>query len=209
MAGGSRPKTSASKALNNWRSGKGAHSLVLRVYHLTATMPSDQKFGLISQMQRAAVSVPANIAEGFKRRTRADKVHFYHMAQGSFEEARYYFILCRDLGYKLEYDSMARQADQVGRVLTGLIRSVRVKPDKPTYPTYHLRPTTYECVRHTGGAARPTPYGPFLTRWRELSGRHRSQRSRPLPGREAIPPVAYCPHGRPDAAASSRFRSWH
>ncbi len=47
------------------------------------------------------------------------------MAQGSLEELRYYFILCRDLGYKLEYDSMARQTDQVGRMLTGLIRSVR------------------------------------------------------------------------------------
>src|SRR5260370_40394871 len=63
-----------------------AHSLVLNVYRTTSTMPSDQKFGLISQMQRAAVSVPANIAEGFKRRSRADKVHFYNMAQGSLEE---------------------------------------------------------------------------------------------------------------------------
>ena len=104
---------------------KGAHRLVLDVYHITATMPSDQKFGLISQMQRAAVSVPANIAEGFKRRTRADKAHFYNMAQASLEELRYYFILCRDLGYKLEYGSMAQQADRVGRMLTGLIRSVK------------------------------------------------------------------------------------
>ncbi len=104
---------------------QGAHGLVLRVYHLTSTMPSDQKFGLVSQMQRAAVSLPANIAEGFKRRGRRDKVHFYNMAQGSLEECRYYFILCRDLGYKLEYDSLATRADRVGRMLTGLIRSMR------------------------------------------------------------------------------------
>jgi four helix bundle protein len=101
-----------------------AHRLVLQVYRTTSTMPSDQKFRLTSQMQRAAVSIPANIAEGFKRRSRADKVHFHNRAQGSLEELRYYFILCRDLGYKLEYDSLPGQADQVSRLLHGLLNSV-------------------------------------------------------------------------------------
>jgi four helix bundle protein len=104
---------------------QAAHRLVLQVYRVTSTMPSDQRYGLISQMQRAAVSTPANIAEGFKRRGRLDKVHFYNIAQGSLEELRYYFILCRDLGYKLDHNSMAAQADQVGRMLTGLIKAVR------------------------------------------------------------------------------------
>jgi four helix bundle protein len=104
---------------------QAAHRLVLEVYRITRNMPSDQRFGLVLQMQRAAVSIPANIAEGFKRRTRPDKIHFYNIAQGSLEELRYYFILCRDLGYRLEYDSMARQAEQVGRMLTGLIKSLR------------------------------------------------------------------------------------
>jgi four helix bundle protein len=75
-----------------------AHRLVLQVYRITSTIPSDQRYDLISQMQRAGVSIPANIAEGFKRRGRPDKVHFYNMDQGSLEEVRYYFILCRDLG---------------------------------------------------------------------------------------------------------------
>jgi four helix bundle protein len=110
--------------LEVWRA---AHSLVLRVYHLTREFPSDEKFGLISQMRRAAVSVPANIAEGFKRRGRADKVHFYNVAQGSLEELRYYFILCRDLGFKLQYASGAQQADQVARMLQGLINSVNAR----------------------------------------------------------------------------------
>jgi len=101
-----------------------AHALVLGVYRITSTMPADQKYGLISQMQRAAVSIPANIAEGFKRRSRADKIHFYNMSQGSLEELRYYFILCRDLGYKLEYEKVAKQADDVGRMLGGLIKSI-------------------------------------------------------------------------------------
>ena len=75
-------------------------------------------------MRRAAVSVPANIAEGFKRRGRADKRHFYNIAQASLEELRYYFILSRDLGYELQAASMAEQADHIGRMLTGLIRSL-------------------------------------------------------------------------------------
>jgi four helix bundle protein len=109
---------------------QAAHRLVLCVYRITSTMPADQRYGLISQMQRAAVSVPANIAEGFKRRSRPDKIHFYNIAQGSLEELRYYFILCRDLGYKLDYSSVAAQADQAGRMLTGLIKAVRVGPSK-------------------------------------------------------------------------------
>lgn len=103
---------------------QAAHRLVLEVYRVTSTMPSDQKVGLTSQMQRAAVSVPANIAEGFKRRGRANKVHFYNIAQSSLEELRYYFILCRDLGYKLQYDLLAEEADHIARMLTGLIKSL-------------------------------------------------------------------------------------
>ncbi len=102
-----------------------AHKLVLAVYHLGSKLPSDEKFGLISQMRRAAVSVPANIAEGFKRRGRADKVHFYNIAQGSLEEVRYYAILCRDWGHPIEYDPLAVEAGPVGRMVTALIRSVR------------------------------------------------------------------------------------
>ena len=101
-----------------------AHKLVLAVYRTTSGLPSDEKFGLISQMRRAAVSVPANIAEGFKRRGRADKKHFYNIGQSSLEELRYYFILCRDLGYKLDSPALADQADHIGRMLTGLIKSV-------------------------------------------------------------------------------------
>jgi four helix bundle protein len=102
-----------------------AHSLVLGVYKATLALPSDEKFGLVSQMRRAAVSIPANIAEGFKRRGQQEKAHFYNMGEASLEELRYYFILCRDLGHKLEFEVMARQADQVSRMLHGLIKSVR------------------------------------------------------------------------------------
>lgn len=101
-----------------------AHKLVLAVYRTTKDFPSEEKFGLIAQMRRAAVSVPANIAGGFKRHGRADKRHFYNIGQSSLEELRYYFILCRDLGYKLDSPALADQADHIGRMLTGLIKSV-------------------------------------------------------------------------------------
>jgi len=106
-----------------------AHALVLQVYTLTEKLPSEEKYGLSSQMRRAAVAVPANIAEGFKRRSNHDKARFYNIAEASLEELRYYFILCRDLGVRLEFDELNRQANEVGKMLIGLIRSVR--PNEP------------------------------------------------------------------------------
>jgi len=76
-----------------------AHSFVLAVYRLTGSFPKHEVFGLISQFRRAAVSIPANIAEGFRRRGASDKGRFFNIAQASVEECRYYLILTRDLEY--------------------------------------------------------------------------------------------------------------
>jgi len=76
-----------------------AHRFVLAVYELSQKFPKSEIYGLSSQLRRAAVSVAANIAEGFKKRGKADKVRFYNIAQGSIEESRYYLILAKDLGY--------------------------------------------------------------------------------------------------------------
>ena len=70
-------------------------------------------------MRRAAISVPANIAEGFKRRGLKDKSYFYNIAQGSLEELRYFIILCRDLGHNIDYDDLASRASQIARMLAG------------------------------------------------------------------------------------------
>jgi four helix bundle protein len=78
---------------------KKAHALVLAVYRMTKTFPKEELYCLTSQLRRSAISVPANFAEGFKKRSRVDKVRFYNIAQGSLEECRYYFILAEDLGY--------------------------------------------------------------------------------------------------------------
>src|SRR5262249_27493499 len=101
-----------------------AHSVVLEVYKLTRQLPKEELFGLVSQMRRSAVSVPANIAEGFKRKGKADKARQLNIAQGSLEELRYYFILCRDLSY-LPGDVMADRIDEVARMLDSYTQKIR------------------------------------------------------------------------------------
>lgn len=76
-----------------------AHEFTLAVYTLTQQFPKCELYGLTAQLRRAAVSVPANIAEGYKKRSKADKARFLNISQGSLEECRYYLILVRDLGY--------------------------------------------------------------------------------------------------------------
>ena len=76
-----------------------AHQFVLGVYPFTATFPKEEKYGLAIQLRRAAVSIAANIAEGFRKRGKPDKARFMNTAEGSIEECRYYLILAQDLGY--------------------------------------------------------------------------------------------------------------
>ena len=107
--------------LEAWRR---AHEHTLGVYRATSSFPQHEKFGLTSQMRRAGVSVPPNIAEGFKRRSKRDKIHFYNMAQGSLEEVRYYWILARDLKYVADIGSLTEATDRCARLLHGLISSI-------------------------------------------------------------------------------------
>ena len=76
-----------------------AHAFVLLVYKYTRQFPDDEKFGLTSLFRRAAVSIEANIAEGYKKLGKNDKLKFYNISQGSIEECRDYIILARDLEY--------------------------------------------------------------------------------------------------------------
>ncbi len=101
-----------------------AHALVLRVFEITQRVPAEQQDGVALQMEKSAIEVPRNIAEGFKRRGSRNKAHYYNMAQTSLETLRYYFILCRDLKYDIGYDDLAYRADQVSRMLEGLVRSM-------------------------------------------------------------------------------------
>lgn len=97
---------------------------MLEIYNITKAFPAEERFGLISQMRRAAVSIPANIAEGFKKRTVKDKSNFYNIAQGSLEELRYYLILSKDLKYLQDNQNLINTTGEIGRMLGGLIRSI-------------------------------------------------------------------------------------
>jgi four helix bundle protein len=99
-----------------------AHALVLGLYRLTRTFPRHEEFCLIPQMRRAAISVPANIVEGFRRRGKSDKVRFFNTAQASLEETRYYLILCQDLNYA-ETGGFEQSADEVSKLLNAYAKA--------------------------------------------------------------------------------------
>jgi len=100
-----------------------AHAFVLAVYRLTAAFPKAETYGLTAQMRRAAVSIPANIAEGFGKRSRADKARHLNIAEASVEESRYYLILARDLGYGPSADLM-QLLEEVSRLLNSYARAL-------------------------------------------------------------------------------------
>ena len=82
-----------------------AHQFVLDVYNKTKVFPKEELFGLTSQFKRAAISIPANIAEGYGKKGTNDKLQFYNIAEGSINEYRYYTLLSKDLGYISNIDS--------------------------------------------------------------------------------------------------------
>ena len=100
-----------------------AHQFVLSIYRYSKTFPKTEMYGLTLQLRRASVSVPANIAEGFKKRGNADKCRFMNIAQSSLEECRYYLILSKDLGYG-DASSIMAQAEEVSKLLEAYYRSI-------------------------------------------------------------------------------------
>lgn len=104
--------------------------LVVRIYELTKSFPRDEEFGLKSQMRRAAVSVPSNIAEGLTRASRKDKVHFLNVAQASLSEIDAQLEIASRLGYIGEdlYKDVEAKMSEVQMLLNGLSRSLRSEP---------------------------------------------------------------------------------
>ncbi len=104
-----------------------AHQLVLEIYGVTKRFPLEERYGLTSQMRRAAVSVPANIVEGHKRMSKREFVHFVSIAEGSLEELKYYCWLAKDLEYLSVHllNRLYGQAEEVGRMLHGLKRHLK------------------------------------------------------------------------------------
>ncbi len=103
-----------------WRK---AHQFVLGSYRFTAVFPKQETYGSCSQLRRSAVSIAANIAEGFRKRGKADKVRFMNTAEGSIEECRYYLILAEDLGYGETKDLM-EALEEVSRLLNAYSKAI-------------------------------------------------------------------------------------
>ena len=110
----SRPPAKSFQDLIVWQK---AHWFVLEIYKLSRGFPREEIYGLTSQFRRAAVSIPANIAEGFKKKGHHDKARFLNIAHGSLEECRYYLILTRDLGYG-DPKQLMQQLEEVSKLLT-------------------------------------------------------------------------------------------
>ena len=106
-----------------------AHQFVIDVYTITRKFPDTERFGLCSQFQRAAVSIAANIAEGYKKLSKADKLRFFNISQGSLEECRYYILLSRDLGYidNTSFDSLNTEIEKVSRFINAYCKGNATK----------------------------------------------------------------------------------
>ena len=102
---------------------KKAHQTVLDAYQLSRCFPRSELYGLTAKFRRAVISIPANIAEGFRKRSRADKNRFMNIAQGSLEETRYYLILMRDLNYGNTSQLMGR-IEEISKLLDAYSKAI-------------------------------------------------------------------------------------
>lgn len=110
---------------------KRSHNLTLKTYKITQGFPQTEKFGLISQMRRAASSIAANLIEGSHRLSRKEYRQFVSIARGSVGELKYHMLLSKDLGYLLadEYNFLITELEEISKMLNGLIRSLSLTSD--------------------------------------------------------------------------------
>ena len=116
-----------SKTFQNVIAWKKAHDFVLTFYKYKQSFPADERFSLTAQFQRAAVSIAANIAEGYKKISKADKLRFFNIAQGSLEECRYYIILSYDIGYITEEirKEMWKKLEETSIILNSYCQAIK------------------------------------------------------------------------------------
>lgn len=103
-----------------------AHALVLEIYKLSKDFPKEETYGITSQVRRSSVSVAANISEGYRKKSKADKLRFLNIAEGSLDETKYYLILIRDLKFiKNEYDKLFELSEEVSKLLNAYSIAIR------------------------------------------------------------------------------------
>ena len=113
----------ASKSFTELVVWQKAHQFVLKTYLLTQKFPKEEVYGLSSQFRRAAMSIAANIAEGFARRGARDKCRFLNFSQSSLQECRYFLILSRDLKYQID-PTVSDLADDIAKLLNSYISAI-------------------------------------------------------------------------------------
>lgn len=116
------------KSFTDLYAWKESHKLVLVIYKITDSFPKNQQFSLTNQIQRCAVSITSNIAEGFSRKTKKEKSQFYYMALGSLTELQNQLLIARDLEYikKSEFKNIAELTVTVSKLINGLIKSSKI-----------------------------------------------------------------------------------
>jgi four helix bundle protein len=116
-------KRQAAKSFQDLIVWQKAYQFVLSIYRLSEGFPKREIYGLTSQIIRAAISIPANVSEGFKKKGKADKIRFMNIAQGSLEEYRYYLILREDLKYGNALELMPK-IEEVSKLLQAYSSSI-------------------------------------------------------------------------------------
>lgn len=103
-----------------------AHVFVLAVYKMTKHFPKEELYGLSSQLRRAAVSITSNIAEGFYRRSKREKVQFLYISLGSVAESENQLYIARDLHYcsMVEFDFLFEKAVEIAKLITSSVSSI-------------------------------------------------------------------------------------
>ena len=116
--------TKSYKELIVWQK---AHAFVLKVYSYSESFPKSELYGLTSQFRRAAVSIAANIAEGYVKKSPSDKVRFFNISQGSLEECSYYVVLAKDLNFITEEQSIVLYSllDETEKILNTYITRIQ------------------------------------------------------------------------------------
>lgn len=106
---------------------KEAHKLVVLIYKVTEQFPKSEMFSLVDQMRRCGISISSNIAEGFSRHGKKEKIQFYYMAKGSLTELQNQLLIAHDVGFlnNDNFNKLAEQTVQVSKLLVGLIKSVK------------------------------------------------------------------------------------
>jgi len=118
------------RSLKVWEKG---HHLALKIYQVTSEFPKYEIYGLTSQLRRAAVSIPTNIAEGCGRETDAELARFCQIATGSASEVEYLLLLSHDLGLikDPEYEPYNQEVNEVKRMLISFLFKLRPNRNKP------------------------------------------------------------------------------